>query len=317
MSALEHFKIAVAQLAPVFLDKKATLKKACDAIAQAGAHKARLIVFPEAYLSGYPDWVWSVPGNKKQLYDTLYNELLQNAMTIPGEELSTLCQAARKAKIYVAIGINERNVEASNASLFNTLVYITDDGVLLGKHRKLVPTGSERLIWAQGDGSTIDVFETPFGRISGLLCWENYMPLARYTLYARGTELYLAPTWDSSEIWTVSMRHIAKEGGVFVICCCMALMRDSIPDKYEFKELYKTDKIWINAGNSCVVNPKGQIIAGPICDKEEIIYADIDRTLIPAAKWILDVAGHYSRPDVFSCRLNRRPNPILITENED
>lgn len=300
-----NFKIAAAQAAPVFLNRTKTVEKACELIAQAGRNGAKLIVFPEVFISGYPDWVWVVANSQGAVLNELYVELIENAVTIPDGTTKKLCQAAKDAKIYVAIGMHERNAEASNGSLYNTLLFIDDHGKIMGKHRKLLPTGGERLIWAQGDGDTLNVFDTAIGKLGGLICWENYMPLARQAMYAAGTQILLAPTWDKSENWLLSMRHIAREGGMFVISCCMALRMDDLPDRFEFKKLYPEGREWINTGNSCIINPKGEFIAGPVASKEEIIYADIDLKLISAAKRMFDVAGHYARPDVFKFRVNR------------
>lgn len=304
----ETFKVAAAQATPVFLDRKDTVEKACTLIAEAGRDGAKLVVFPEVFISGYPDWVWVVANGQGAVLNDLYTELVQNAVSIPDEATKQLCQAAKLAKIHVVIGMHERNVEASNSSLFNTILFIDEQGNILGKHRKLMPTGGERLVWAQGDGSTLHVFETPFARLGGLICWENYMPLARNAMYAGGTQILAAPTWDKSENWLLSLRHIAREGGMFVVSCCMAIRMNDIPDRYEFKKAYPEGREWINSGNSCIVNPNGEVIAGPLEMKEEIIYAEIDLNLVTAAKRMFDAAGHYARPDVFKFKVNREPN---------
>jgi nitrilase len=216
-----------------------------------------------------------------------------------------LCEAARQAKINVAIGLNERNTESSNSSLFNTLLFIDDKGKIIGKHRKLVPTGGERLIWAQGDGTTLNVFNTSVGKVGGLICWENYMPLARQAMYNWGAQILTAPTWDKSEKWLQSLQHIAREGKLFVIGSCMAIRMKDIPDRYEFKKLYPEGREWINTGNSCIIDPNGEFIAGPVEMKEEILYAKIDLNEIIKAKRMFDAAGHYSRPDVFEFKVNK------------
>jgi nitrilase len=312
------FKAAAVQAAPVFLNRKATVEKACDLIHTAGRDGAKLVVFPEAFISGYPDWVWVVPNSKKAIWDELYAALLDNAVSIPDDTTEQLAKAAKDAKTHVVIGLNERNTEASGASLFNTILYIDPRGEIMGKHRKLTPTGGERLVWAQGDGSTLHVFDSDIGRLGGLICWENYMPLARHAMYAWGTQIHAAPTWDSSDNWLLSLRHVAREGGMFVIGCCMAVHRDDIPDSYEFKNLYPEGKEWINKGNSCIINPKGEFIAGPVGAKEEILIAEIDTELISKSKWIFDAAGHYARPDVFSFAVNRKPNPMIdLTDTDD
>ena len=301
-------KVAAAQASPVFLNKTKTVDKACDIIKQAGANNAKLVVFPEAFISAYPDWIWLLPNNKSNELNKLYIELVNNAVTIPDDSTKRLCEAAKQAGVNVVIGLNELNSEASNNSLYNTILFIDDKGIILGKHRKLVPTGGERLIWSQGDGSTINVFNTSIGKLSGLICWENFMPLARHALYSMGTQIYAAPTWDKTTNWITSMQHIAREGGMFLISCSMVLKKEDIPDEYEFKNLYPNDREWVNTGNSCIINPKGEIIAGPIEASEEIIYADIDLTQISAVKRIFDAAGHYARPDVFKFTLNNRTN---------
>jgi len=310
------YKIAAAQAAPVFLNREATVEKACELIAKAGTDGAKLIVFPEVFIAGYPDWVWLVPNGKAAMLNALYTELIENSVAIPDEATKKLCQAAKNAQIHVVIGMHERNSEASNASLYNTLLFIDDKGEIMGKHRKLVPTGGERLVWAQGDGSTLNVFDTALGKLGGLICWENYMPLARNAMYGWGTQILAAPTWDKSENWLSSLRHIAREGGMFVVGCCMAVRMDDIPGKYEFKKLYPEGREWINTGNSCIVNPKGDFIAGPVEMKEEIIYADIDLQIISASKRMFDAAGHYARPDVFKFQVNRNANAIVNVTNQ-
>lgn len=304
----EIFKVAAAQATPVFLNRKDTVEKACTLISQAGRDGAKLVVFPEVFISGYPDWVWLVPNSRGAVLNDLYTELVQNAVSIPDASTKQLCRAAKSAKIHVAIGMHERNSEASNSSLYNTLLFIDKSGNIMGKHRKLIPTGGERLIWAQGDGSTLHVFNTPFGKLGGLICWENYMPLARNAMYTAGTQILAAPTWDKSENWLLSMKHIAREGGMFVINCCMAIGMKDIPDEYDFKKEYPEGREWINSGNSCIINPKGEVIAGPLEQKEDILYAEVDLSLITAAKRMLDVAGHYARPDVFKFEVNHDPN---------
>ena len=199
----------------------------------------------------------------------------------------------------MVMGMNERNSETSNASLFNSLLFINDEGLVLGKHRKLIPTGGERLIWSQGDGSTLASYETNAGRLGGLICWENFMPLARNAIYELGTQILAAPTWDKSANWLISMQHIAREGGLFVISTCMPLRTKDIPDALDFKHLYPEGRDWINTGNSAIIAPNGKILAGPLEADEAILYADIDLDDIIKAKRMFDVVGHYSRPDVF------------------
>lgn len=296
-------KIAAAQLSPVFLNKEKTVEKACVAISEAAKNGAKLIVFPEAFISGYPDWLWFIPANRTKLLNSLYVKLVENAVSIPDNTCEKLCKAAREANINVVIGMNETNSETSNASLFNTLLFINENGEILGKHRKLMPTNCERIVWAQGNGSTLKSYNTSAGKIAGLICWENFMPLARNAIYETGAQILASPTWDKGSDWLGSMQHIAREGGLFVISNCMTLHINDMPP--ELKEVYPSKTTWISTGSSCIINPKGQIIAGPLDSKEGILYADIDLREIISVKRRFDVAGHYTRPDVFNFSVNK------------
>ncbi len=293
-------KVAAAQVAPVYLDIVKTVEKAITIIKEAAKNKAKLIVFPEAFVPGYPDWVWVVPSYKSTILNKLYTNLVENSISIPDKYTEQLSQAAKEANIHVMIGIQEKNSEASSSSIYNSILYIDDKGKIGGKHRKLVPTGAERLVWAQGDGSTLQVFNTSIGKIGGLICWENFMPLARNAMYVEGAQILVAPTWDKSEKWLQSMQYIAREGGLFVISCCTPLNKENIPIELGFKEFYPDDREWINIGNSCIINPKGEIIAGPLKAEEGILYAKLDLREISASKRLFDVTGHYARPDVFN-----------------
>jgi nitrilase len=298
--------IAAAQLTPVFLNKEKTVEKACMAIREAAANGARIIVFPEAFIPGYPDWVWLIPNSKGSELNELYVRLVENAVSIPDESTQKLCAAAKKAGISVVIGMHERNTETSSTSIYNSLLFISDKGVIMGKRRKLIPTGGERLIWAQGDGSDFRSYDTAAGKLGGLICWENYMPLARNALYEAGVQILASPTWDKSPGWLQSMQHIAREGGVYVVSTCMAIKMKDLPDEYAFKKLYPEGREWINPGNSCIVNPKGQIIAGPLEAEEGILYAEVALSTIIEAKRMFDVVGHYARPDVFNVSLKNK-----------
>jgi len=313
---LNKITVSIAQITPEFLDREATVEKAIVAIGEAAENGARLVVFPEAFIPGYPEWVWTNAPGKKSLTHPLYEALLENSISIGDDFVKRLCDAARESKIFVVMGINELNKEASSASLYNSILYIDDEGKLLGKHRKLVPTSGERLVHAMGDGSTLEAYDTAIGKLGGLICWQNYMPLARYFMYAHGVQIYVAPTWDYGEPWVSGLRHIAKEGGMYVLGACMPLKVSDIPEDLEFRNLYDSTKQWINPGNSIIVNPKGEIIAGPMEKTEGILYAEIDLALVAHAKWSLDVAGHYARPDVFKFSVNRIPNPIIDENNQ-
>lgn len=302
----QTIKVAAAQISPVFLNKVKTVEKAVKTIEEAANAGAKLIVFPEGFIPGYPDWVWLIPNSKGADLNKLYVKLVENSVSVPDNSTDILCKAARENSINVVIGMNERNAESSNSSIYNTILFISDKGEIIGKHRKLMPTGGERLIWAQGDGSDLNSYQTSAGKIGGLICWENYMPLARTAMYETGMQILAAPTWDKSPNWQNSMQHIAREGGVFVISVCMALPMDAIPDEYEFKALYPEGRDWVNQGNSCIIAPNGKVLAGPLEADEGILYADINLSDIIAAKRMFDAVGHYSRPDVFKFEVKEK-----------
>jgi len=319
MPSSESFRIAAVQAAPVFLDLEATLDKACRLIQEAADGGASLVAFPEAFLSGYPVWVWFIPPGKTHPLRDLYTRLHAGSVSVPGPAVRRLQDAAARAGVAVAMGANERNSEASGSTLYNTLVYIGADGSLMGRHRKFVPTAGERLVWAQGDGSDLEVYDLGFARVGGLLCWENYMPLARYTLGAWGAQIHVAPTWDRGEPWLSSMRHIAKESRCFVLGVCQAFHMDDIPDELAFKGEYLAGmEGWINPGLSVIVDPDGKVVAGPLDGEEGILYADVEPHQLVGPRWQLDAAGHYARPDVFELRFHRRPAPFLrVVEEEE
>ncbi len=298
-------KLAAAQLTPSFLNKEKTVEKACKAIEEAGKAGAKLIVFPEVFISGYPDWVWLIPNSKGADLNALYLKLVENAVSVPDDSTAKICKAAKSAHINVVMGMHEKNTETSGASLYNSLLFIDDNGIITGKHRKLIPTGGERLVWAQGDGTTLKTYNTSAGKLGGLICWENFMPLARNAMYENGTQILAAPTWDKSPNWLGSMQHIAREGGLFVVSTCMALKLDDIPQEYEFRNLYPEGREWVNTGNSCIIAPNGKIIAGPLEAAEGILYAEIDLNEIISAKRMFDVVGHYARTDVFQFKVNK------------
>ena len=311
----ERFTVAAVQATPVFLDRAATVEKACRLIAEAASQGARLVAFPEAFIPAYPDWVWALPAGEDGALADLYARLLDQAVAIPGPTTQRLCQAAHDAGVFVVMGLNEVNAEASGGSLYNTLLYIDDEGQILGAHRKLVPTGGERLVWARGDGDTLEVYDTPLGRLGGLICWENYMPLARYALYAWGVQIYVAATWDRGEPWLSTLRHIAREGRCYVIGCGMPLRLADIPDDLAFKaRCYAGGEEWINVGDSAIIDPTGAVIAGPARMTEEILYAEVDPRHLRGSRWMLDVAGHYARPDVFELIVRREPRRMIAMD---
>ena len=312
MSRSPTFRIAAVQASSVFLDLDATLSKAHDLVRQAASEGAQLVVFPEAFVSGYPVWVWFAPAAHTHPLREAYTALHRSSITIPGPETDRLRDLARETGVTIAIGVNEKNAQGSDSTLFNTLIYIGPDGSILGRHRKLIPTTGERLVWGRGDGDDLDVHQLPFGRISGLICWENYMPLARYTLAARGVQIYVAPTWDHGEPWLSSMRHVAKECRCFVISCCQAFHVDDVPDGLAVKEQYLGGVAgWINPGGSVIVDPDGKVVAGPVEEEETILFAEIHPDQLVGPRWQLDITGNYARPDVFELRVRGRASPVL------
>jgi len=290
--------VAVVQASSVFLDRDATVEKACALVKEAGTNGAQLVLFPETFIPTYPDWVWRVPAwSDGRFMHRLYAEAVQ----VPGRDTDRLGEAAREAAAYVAVGVNE----LEGGTLYNTLLYFSPDGELVGRHRKLMPTGGERTVWGYGDGSTLDVVSTPFGVVGGLICWENYMPLARAAMYARGVEIYVAPTWDNDPTWVATLQHIAKEGRCYVLGVAPIARGSDIPAELR-GDTYGGDDDWMSRGFGTIVAPGGKIIAGPIAEQETIVYAEVDRAEVLRQRQLFDPVGHYSRPDVFSLRVNTR-----------
>ena len=293
-------RVAIIQKAPALLDREKTLAIAVEAVDEAAAGGAQLIVFPEAFVPGYPAWIWRLrPGSDMALIERLHSALLGNAVELARDGLAPLCAAAKNNAVTVICGIHERDTDSSRGTLYNTAVIIGADGSIRNRHRKLMPTNPERMVWGFGDGSGLKTVDTPCGRIGTLICWENYMPLARYALYARGVEIYIAPTYDSGDRWLASLQHIAREGGCWVIGSGCAFRATDIPDSFPGKELYPRSEEWINAGDSAVVAPNGKFVAGPMRNEMGILYADIDLEQVGSARRTLDIVGHYARPDIF------------------
>jgi len=301
--------VAAVQASPVFLDRGATTTKACDLIAKAAGEGAGLIVFPEAFVPGYPDWVWRT---KPWDDEAWYARLLAESVTVPSEATERLGEAARLAEAWVAIGINE--LDTASRTLYNSLLYLAPSGAVAGCHRKLMPTGGERTVWGTGDGSTLTVVDTEFGRLGGLLCWENYMPLARAAMYAQGVDVHVAPTWDNSDTWVATLRHIAREGRVFVIGTNSCIRGTDIPAALPGRDdLYGGEDDWLSRGNSTVVDPDGNIIAGPLTEAEGVLYAEIDASRAHRGRREFDPVGHYARPDIFELHVDTRPKqPVTL-----
>jgi nitrilase len=222
----------------------------------------------------------------------------------------------RETDVYLAIGVIERDSEYSRGTLYCTLLYFGPDGKLLGKHRKIMPTGAERLIWGAGDGSTLTVFKTDIGVIGGLICWENYMPLARVYMYGKGVEIYLAPTADARERWQSTLRHIALEGRCFVLGCNQYVTKSMYPSDLKGIEDLAEMPEEICRGGSVVVSPLGRILAGPLYDKEDILYAELDLAEVVRSRFDFDAVGHYSRPDIFQLYVDENPKPAVLYSDE-
>lgn len=312
-------RIAVIQQAPVFLDRAATLARAVAAVAEAATSGAQLVVFPEAFIPGYPAWIWQLrPGADMGLIERLHARLRANAVSLAGDDLQPLREAAKQHDVTVVCGIEEIDADFSRGTLYNTVVVIGPDGNLQNRHRKLMPTNPERMVWGLGDASGLNAIDTPCGRVGTLICWESYMPLARSALYAQGVQLYIAPTYDSGERWLATMQHIAREGGCWVVGCGCALQGRDLADELLTKAgLYPDADAWINGGDSVIVAPGGKIVAGPLHQAFGVLAAEIDLERVGMALRSLDVAGHYARPDIFRLQVNtRRFAPVEFAAHE-
>ena len=310
-------QLAIVQTAPVFLDKTKTIELAVSKIEEAARNGAELIVFTEAFIPGYPAWIWRLrPGGDWNLSEQLHQRLLNNAVDMESGDLKPLYEAAKKHRITIVCGIEERDSNLSRSTLYNSVVVIGPEGALMNKHRKLMPTNPERMVWGFGDASGLKVTDTSAGRIGTLLCWENYMPLARYALYSQGVELYIAPTYDSGDDWIGSLQHIAREGGCWVIGCGNLMKGSDIPDDFPEKDgLYPEADEWVNPGDSVVIAPGGRIVAGPLRCEEGLLFCEIDLQKAGIAKRALDVTGHYSRPDIFRLHINAKPQSPVVFED--
>ena len=311
-------RIAIVQQAPVFLDKTKTIEVAVNYIAQAADQGAELVVFTETFIAGYPTWLWRLrPGGDWTLSETLYQRLLNNAVNMDSDDLQPLYQAANKHGVTIVCGMEERDNKLSQATLYNTVVTIGSDGTLLNKHRKLMPTNPERMVWGFGDATGLKVVDSPAGRIGSLICWENYMPLARYALYAQNVEVYIAPTYDSGEGWIGSLQHIAREGRCYVIGCGNIMQGSDFPDDFpEKSSLYPDPDEWVNPGDSLVIAPGGEIVAGPLHKEKGMLFCDIDLEQVAVSKRALDVTGHYARPDIFTLKVNHAPQSPIEFEDK-
>jgi nitrilase len=305
--AASPHRVAVVQHPPVALNRQKTLARGVELLDEAAAGGAKLVSFPETWVPGYPEWIWRLrPGDDYGLSGDIHKRLLENSVDLKAGQLKPIQAAAKRLKVTVSIGIHERDGEFSRGTLYNSLVLIGPDGEILNRHRKLVPTNPERMVWGEGDGTGLRVSDTPSGRVGGLICWENYMPLARFAIFAQGCEIYTAPTWDEGDTWLSTMRHIAAEGRCWVLGNGSSMRGKDFPKDFpERDRLYPDLEAWVNPGDSVIVDPRGVVVAGPLHEKHGILYADCDPARAAAAKRTLDVAGHYGRPDVFRLEVNR------------
>ena len=314
--AMSQVKVAVVQASPVMFDREATVEKTCRLVQEAAGKGAKLVLFPEAFIPAYPKGLsfGTVIGNRTDAGRRIFQRYWENAVDVPGPETEILGKAARDAGIYLAIGVIERDSQTSRGTLFCTLLYFAPDGRLMGIHRKLKPTAGERLIWGEGDGSTLAAFDTELGKIGGLICWENYMPLARTAMYNKGVEIYLAPTADARDTWHATMRHIACEGRCFVLGCNQFYTKEMYPVDLDGLEDLEQFPDILCRGGSTIIDPLGEVLAGPLYDKEDMLIADLDLGQIARSRFDFDVVGHYARPDVFRLVVNENPSPTVISK---
>jgi nitrilase len=304
-------RVAVVQAAPVAFDRERTLDRVAGWTGRAAAAGAQLVVFPEAFVSGYPKGAdfGAVVGSRSAPGREWFRRYHASSVDVPGPAVERLGQIAADNSVHLVIGVIER----TPGTLYCTVLFIGPDGRLLGKHRKLMPTAMERLIWGFGDGSTIPVLATPIGRIGAVICWENYMPQLRLAMYGQGVELYCAPTVDDRETWLSTMRHIALEGRCFVLSANQFARRSDYPSDYPVGAP-ESDEVLI-AGGSCIVDPFGEVLAGPARGGETLLTADLDLDQIVRGKFDLDITGHYARPDVFRLVVNTDPQLSVSTSH--
>lgn len=307
-----NLKAAVIQAGSVAFDVEATLAKTDRLLAEAAEAGAGLAVFPEAFISAYPkglDFGCRV-GMRKPEGREQFQRYWDSAIDVPGPATQALARMAARHGMYVVIGVIERDI----ATLYCSVLYFSPAGELLGKHRKLMPTASERLVWGQGDGSTLPVFDTPHGRLGAVICWENYMPLFRTAMYAKGVKLYCAPTADDRDSWLATVRHIAIEGRCFVLSACQVMRRSDFPADYPVADEMPDDQVLMR-GSSCIIGPLGDVLAGPLFNDEGILYADLDMSEVARSHLDLDTVGHYSRPDIFQLIVDEGSRPAATFVN--
>jgi nitrilase len=299
----EPVKVACVQAEPVVLDRERTLDKLAELTAEAAATGARLVVFPETFVSAYPSSTWArfLGAWSDDRATAAFAKLVDQAIAIPGEAERRLAEVAQTNSVWLVTGVNEVDPEKPG-TLYNALLYHSPDGTLVAHHRKLVPTNHERLIWGQGDGRGLRAIETEIGRLGGLVCWENYMPLARFALYESGLEIYVAPAADDDEAWQATLVHLARESRAFVVSASHFQRAEAYPADFPLRAELDGAGI-IGRGGSAVLAPDGAYLAGPLYDEEGILYADLEPERLHAARQRFDPAGHYHRPDVLKLTL--------------
>ncbi|SDR84572.1 carbon-nitrogen hydrolase family protein [Agrococcus carbonis] len=298
------YKVAVVQAAAVPFDADAATRRSEQLIAEVGAAGAELAVFPEAFIGGYPKGTsfGTAIGIRTEPGRAEYERYVGGSVTLDGPEVARLAAASAEHGVHVVMGVIER----LGNTLYCTALMISPEGGVVGKHRKLMPTGSERLVWGFGDGSTLDTMDTPGGRVGTVLCWENYMPLLRQAMYAKGVQIYCAPTADDRPTWQSTMQHIAIEGRTFVLSSCQVITRDAFPDDHPVEHAVPGGDTLMRGG-SVIIAPSGEVLAGPVFDEETILYAELDMGAKTRSHLDFDAVGHYSRPDVFTLTVNEAP----------
>jgi len=304
-------KVAVVQAGSVLFDTPATVAKLTVFANEAAAQGVKLIVFPEAFVGGYPKGVTfgAHVGSRSAEGRDLFRRYFESAIAVPGPEAAAIGETAAALGTHIVTGVIERD----GGTLYCTILHFGDNGTLIGRRRKLMPTASERLIWGMGDGSTLDVVDTPLGRIGSVICWENYMPMLRMAMYAQNIQLYCAPTVDDRDTWQTTMRHIAMEGRCFVLSAVQYLTRADCPADYHPMQGGTPDTVLIRGG-SAIYGPLGETIAEPVYGREAVITAEIDVGAIARGKYDFDAAGHYSRPDIFTLHIDRRAQKSVASE---
>jgi len=307
----DSVRAAVVQASSVFFNRERSLEKTLQLTADAVANGAELIVFPEAFISAYPRGMdfGAVVGSRSDEGREMFRRYWASSVNVPGPDVDLLVETAQDHKVHIVIGVIERD----GGTLYCTVLFFSPDGYL-GKHRKLMPTGSERLVWGYGNGSTLPVYDTSLGKLGSVICWENYMPLMRMAMYSKGIQLYCAPTADNRDSWHASMRHIATEGRCFVLSCNQFVRAIDYPE-----DLCPSDdpEEVISRGGSCIVDPFGNFLVEPHFGSETILMADLDMAEIARGKYDFGVVGHYARPDVFQLIVNERDTPVAVLTGED